>query len=121
LGIPIPTGGANVTRTSSTQTVGGLFAQPTNIGEYTRNVFAVVPEGDLQLGYQVTSRWRATVGYTFFYMSDVARPGDQVDRTINPSFLASPPTLASPARPVFEFKGSDYWAQGLDFGLEFRF
>jgi hypothetical protein len=100
---------------------GGLFAQPSNIGHYSRNAFAVVPEADFKVGYEINSHVRATVGYTFFYMSSVVRPGDQIDRLINPSFLALPPTGGAPARPTFQFKSTDYWAQGVDFGVEFRF
>jgi len=122
-GIPltIPTGAPAVTTTTSGHSVGGLFAQPTNIGHYSRNVFAVVPEGNLKVGYQISERLRATVGYSFFYMSDVARPGEQIDRAINPGLLATPPLNGPPARPLFHIKSTDYWAQGVDFGLEFRF
>ena len=34
--------------------VGGLLAQPTNIGRFTDDKFAVVPELGVTLGYQVT-------------------------------------------------------------------
>src|SRR5438309_1388204 len=45
---------------------GGLLAQPTNIGHYSADRFAVVPELGLKLGYQVTAHMRLTAGYTFF-------------------------------------------------------
>jgi hypothetical protein len=105
---------------------GGYFAQPTNIGTRDRTVFAVVPEVGLTLGYRLC-RWASvSVGYTFLYVSDVARPGLQVDRTINPtqsaSFGGTPPTtLQGPAHPAFKFEGSDVWAQGINFGLTLRF
>ena len=118
---PAPNLTPAVTTVTSGRTAGGLFAQPTNIGHYTRDVFAVVPEGNVQLGYQLTDRLRATVGYTFFYMSDVVRPGDQIDRTINPALLALPPAAGGPARPAFQVRQSDFWAQGIDFGLEFLY
>jgi hypothetical protein len=122
-GIPLQTatGDPNVTTTTTGHSAGGLFAQPTNIGHYTRNVFAVVPEADFKVGYQVTDHLRATVGYSFLFMSSVVRPGDQIDRVINPSQLTSPPVNGAPFRPLFQLKSTDYWAQGVDFGLEFRF
>jgi hypothetical protein len=122
-GIPlmIPTGEPAVTTTTTTHTVGGLFAQRTNIGLHSRSMFEVVPEANLKVGYQVTDYLRATVGYTFLYMSNVARPGIEIDRFVNPGLLASPPVGGAPLRPLFQFKGTDYWAQGIDFGLEFRF
>jgi hypothetical protein len=103
---------------------GGLLALPTNIGHHTRDQFAVVPEGALNVGYQLTDHVRAFVGYTFLYASDVARPGGSIDRVVNPSQLPTstgPGTLVGPARPAFAFKDADFWAQGVNFGLEFRY
>ena len=105
---------------------GGYFAQPTNIGNHTRSVFAVVPEVGLNLGYQIT-QWSAVfVGYTFLYTNNVARATQQVSRNINPTQSASfggvPPTpLQGPAQPSFKFNGTDFWAQGVNVGLAFRF
>jgi hypothetical protein len=46
---------------------GGLLAQPTNSGHFTRDRFAVVPEVGINVGYQVTEHLRAFVGYSFLY------------------------------------------------------
>ena len=97
-------------------TPGGLFTAPSNMGDFNRNLFAVVPEIGLNIGYQVTRNVSATVGYNFLYCSNVVRPGDQIDRGIN----FAPPANA-PTRPAFNFNASDYWAQGINFGLMFRF
>ena len=104
--------------------MGGLLAQPTNIGHYSRNRFAVAPEAGVKLGYQVTDWMKLTVGYSFVYLSDVARPGHQIDRTVNTSQLASQlggGMLVGPARPAFVFKGTDFWGQGLNLGMELRY
>jgi hypothetical protein len=103
---------------------GGLLALPTNSGRFSRNRFAVLPEADFNIGYQLSCHVRARVGYSFLYLSEVARPGDQIDRVINQSQIlspGSPGTLVGPARPAFSFKGTDFWAQGVNVGLEFRF
>jgi len=105
---------------------GGYFAQPTNIGEHARDVFAVVPEGSVTLGLQLTHRASLVVGYTFLYASDVVRPGAQLDRGINPTQSTSftgavPSALVGPARPAFSFHGSDVWAQGLTVGVALRY
>ena len=99
---------------------GGLLAQPTNIGRFSRNNFAVVPEGGLNLGYQLTPRVRLLAGYSFLYWSRVVRAGDQVDRVVNATQLTGG-TLMGPARPAFLFQSSDFWAQGLNVGVELRF
>ena len=105
---------------------GGYFAQPTNIGNHSRAVFAVVPEIGLNVGYNVTDRITILLGYTFLFTNNVVRPGDHIDRGINPtqnaSFGGAPPTpLVGPARPAFEYHESDFWAQGLNVGVTFRF
>ncbi len=99
---------------------GGFFAEPSNIGQQTRNVFAVVPEVGLQLGYLFTPHFRAFVGYNFLYASDVVRPGNQIDRTVNISQVLGTPPLLGPARPSPLFNQTDFWAQGVTFGFEFR-
>jgi hypothetical protein len=94
---------------------GGYFALPTNIGSYWRTAFAVI-----------TSWASIFVGYTFLYTNNVVRPGNQVDRTINPTqalAINEDPAsrLQGPARPSFTFNSSDFWAQGLNVGLTVRF
>jgi hypothetical protein len=103
---------------------GGLLALPSNSGHFTRDRFAVVPEGSLAVGVQATDNVRVSVGYTFLGWSAVARPGDQIDRAVNPSALPSSGGAAAatgPARPAFLFKDTDFWAQGLTLAIEFRF
>lgn len=108
---------------------GGIFAQPTNIGTHTRDVFAVAPEATTNLGYKLTRWARVMFGYNVLYLSSVARPGDQIDRVINPTrtayaaaFNANSPNLAiplvGPANPAVTFRDSSFWAQGVNVGLE---
>jgi hypothetical protein len=60
----------------------GVFAQPANEGRFTSVHFAVVPEVNLKLGYDITPSTRITIGYDFLYDSNVIRPGDQINRNI---------------------------------------
>jgi hypothetical protein len=119
-------GNTLVTGTSGLVTAhpGGIFALPSNIGRYGRDEFAVVPEVGLTLGFQVSCHLRASVGYNFLYLSNVVRPGDQIDRAINPTqFLPilGAGTATGPALPAFHFKNTDFWAHGANVSLEFRF
>src|SRR5205807_3112524 len=103
-----PPGGA------PTVVAGGLLAQPSNIGSYSRDKFSFVPELGINVGYQVTDHLRAFVGYTFLYWDDVVRPGDVIDVGLNPTQLPSangPGRLIGPARPAFQFHDSNFWAQ----------
>ena len=46
--------------------------------------------------------------------------GEQIDLGINPTQIP-PGSLVGEARPIFPFRDSDFWAQGLHFGVEFWF
>jgi hypothetical protein len=104
---------------------GGLFALPTNIGQYTRDQFSFIPEFGMHLGYQVNHHLRLFAGYDILYLGNVVRPGDQMDRGINPTQAAigaaNAPGLTGPARPLFTFHETDTWAQGVTLGFEFRY
>jgi hypothetical protein len=106
-----------------TTTVGGLLAQPTNIGHFSQDRFAVVPEVGLKIGYMVTEHLKAYAGYDFLFVSNVVRPGDQVDLSLNTSQLprlGGSGTLVGPARPAVLFHQTDYFVNGLQFGLEYN-
>jgi hypothetical protein len=102
---------------------GGLLTQPTNIGRYYHSSFEVIPEVGIDLGYWVTPQWRLSLGYSFLYWDRVARPGNQIDRTVSASQVARDPTFGTGEgdRPVFLFRQSAFWAQGVNFGVEFRY
>jgi len=113
--------GETVTTTpggGSTASVGGLLAQQTNVGHYGQDDFAIIPELGVTLSYMLTPRLHASFGYTFLYWSKVARPGDQIDLDVS-QLPPDGPTGAR--RPEFTFLTTDFWAQGLNFGLEYRF
>jgi hypothetical protein len=113
--------GSTVTTAPTAQTYStGLLAQRTNIGQYREDQLTMVPELGVALGYELTCRLRATFGYTFLYWSKVARPGDQIDLDLNSSQFQGG-TLTGAARPAFSLVGTDYWAQGVRFGLDYRF
>jgi hypothetical protein len=108
------------------QTVpGGLLALATNSGGFGRYEFAAVPEGRLTLSWQVANKVALSAGYTFLYASDVVRPGQQIDRNVNANFLPTSQGFGrspfGPAAPGFTFRPSDFWAQGLTFGLTLSF
>jgi hypothetical protein len=105
---------------------GGYFALPTNIRHHYKTEFAVVPEVGFNVGYWLTSWARLSAGYSFLYVSRVARPGDEIDRAINtlqaPAISGnSPAPLVGLARPALFFNQDDYWAHGLNVGLELRY
>lgn len=119
----------NPVMSSAVNYAGGVFAQPSNMGAYDANHFAVVPEGDFSLGYAFASWGRVMIGYDVLYISDVARPGSQIDSGVNlyrsgvvqgaSPVIAAPAT--DPARPAYSAAQSTFWAQGLTLGVELHF
>jgi hypothetical protein len=102
--------------------VGGLYAGNTNGGHFIQDTFTVVPELDLKVGYQINCHVKVNAGYTFLYMSDVIRPGQQIDPNINPfkvpTFVEFGAATGGTNSPAPQFSTSDYWIQGVTFGLE---
>lgn len=116
---------STVTPTAGVATTlpGGLLVGTSNAGHFTRDRFSVLSETGLNVGYQVNCHLRAFVGYTLLYWTNVAQPGNQIDRGLNPARVPTSIAFnpnATPARPAFAFHDSEFWAQGLNFGLEYR-
>jgi hypothetical protein len=65
------------------------------------------------------------MGLTTLYWSRIARPGDQVDQTVDsrqiPSFPgAAAPGAAGVGHPGVPFNQSDLWLMGATFSVEFK-
>lgn len=127
--------GSTTTNTGTTSTGGtyvripvttvpyGTYAQPTNIGHFHRDRFAVLPELSLRLGVQLAPSIRYYVGYNFLYLSNVIRSGNQIDGTINPlqtvGFNGGLPTSPNGGgHPAPQLGSTDFWAQGVTLGAE---
>jgi hypothetical protein len=108
---------------SITYIPGGVLATSANIGDYARNAFAVVPEFNLNFAFRLSRRWTARIGYSFIFWSNVVRPGSQVDRVVSANLVPTDPSYgtAGPNAPTFQLQSTSYWAQGINFGLEFGF
>jgi hypothetical protein len=104
---------------------GGLFTQSSNIGKGNADRFTVLPSLEVKLGYEINEQTRVFVGYDVMYWDQVVRPGNQINHDVNltqnavldPSGVGK---LVGSAQPAPLFKRSDFWAQGISVGLEFR-
>jgi hypothetical protein len=102
----------------------GLLALASNSGRFRSNDFAVVPEIHAQLGYRFTERFQVYVGYSFLYMSDVFRPGEQIDRRLNPNLIPTSTSFGvpgGPQAPAPQEASTDFWIHGLRVGFEIKF
>lgn len=110
----------------TTMTVpGGLYVLSSNAGNHARNITAFAPQGTLNFAVEITSQIQLHVGYTIIWISDVAQPGNLIDRTVNQTQLPSAqtynPSVPGPQHPGFTWSGTDFWAQGVNVGLSLRF
>ena len=117
-------GGFWATRLNSRSSAGreGVFAQPANEGRTSMNSFAVVPDAQIKIGYALTPRLRATLGYDFLYLSSVLRPGDQISHYVpKGQTFQQGGTNTSTTSPARYSETTDFFAHGFSLGLEFRF
>jgi hypothetical protein len=102
--------------------LGGQLVLPSNYGQDTRDRFAVAPATSLQVAYQMTRHASVFMGYDFLYISSVVRPGENIDRVLDPAGLplpTGPGTVA--ARPAGGIKGSDFYVNAITMGLSFTY
>jgi hypothetical protein len=103
---------------------GGFYALPSNSGHFNRDDIAVAPQIGLNIGYQAGKHCYFFVGYDFLYWSSVARPGDQLNPVIDPrqipssGFVVLGSTFTNPT-PLFVTR--DFWAMGVNLGLEVKY
>ena len=104
--------------------LGGFLALPTNIGNYGHNTISYVPEVGINFGYKVCENVRLIVGYSGLLVSNVARPGDQINRNLNLTQLPGVGgfgAIQPPLSPIFtSIQDKTFWAQGANVGIEFR-
>jgi hypothetical protein len=97
---------------------GGILALDSNIGNHNRTRFGAMPEFGLNMRYQWSCLWTLSAGYTLIGLTNVVRPGDQIDLQLDPAQFppGQPGTF-----PEFAFKDSDLWLQGFNIGIECNF
>jgi hypothetical protein len=101
--------GTSSTTAAGTVTPGLGFLAPNSPVSRNENRFAYVPEGLIQVGFQITPHLSAMLGYSYLYWSRVARPGEQVSN------------VTGAIVPATHILDTYYWAQGFTGGLAFRY
>ena len=86
--------------------------------EATRDTFAMIPSMNVNLGFYLTPRFRFIVGYSILYWGGVLRPGEHIPTEFDSGAL--PPPEDNATRPEIAFDETDYWIQGLNLGLDYR-
>jgi hypothetical protein len=88
---------------------GGNYASM-QMGRYSTDRFAVAPGFRVNVGYQFTPHIRASIGYNFLAISNVLRPGNQIDNTYD-----------GITHPLVPMTSSTFWTQGLNLTFQVNF
>lgn len=104
----------------ATTNPGGLLTQASNIGNFDDDEFSTLSEFRVSMARQLNRRLSLNVGYTLLHWTEVARSAGQIDLGVNPTQIP-PGTLSGDARPRVPFHRSDFTAQGLSLGIEYRY
>lgn len=99
---------------------GGVLALSSNIGTFGQNRFAMLPELGVNLGWQVRPHLRLSLGYSLWFLNDIARAPSQIDFNINPN-LFPPPIAGGPLQPAPTLTQSNIWIQSINFGAMVSF
>jgi hypothetical protein len=100
---------------------GPLLALPSNVGRQTARRVTLVPEIEVKSQVAVTSWCSLTLGYSLLYWNKVLCPGDQMSPLVNVTQLPFRGPVVGPLDPKPQFLHTDYFAQGLSLGVEFRY
>jgi hypothetical protein len=104
--------------------VGGLMATRSNIGRFTNTEFSVVPEIGVTLGCHITHNIHVFGGYNFLYWSKVLRPAGVINTAPDPSQVPTSVLFQPPGGLELDtrfMRQTDFWAQGVNFGLVIDF
>jgi hypothetical protein len=116
---------------TGTTTAGGEFVGPQyNMKRFNFDRVCLMPEVDLNLGYELTRNVRVYVGYDYLYMSALARPVEQLTVAQSSTALsfgnaaglsgAQPQTIPVFA-PAFKPHNNQAWMYGINMGVDFRY
>lgn len=95
-----------------------------NIGRFVTNRFAVATDASLEMGVNISKNTRLAVGYQFYYLNTVARPGQQFDSTINTRVVPVSPafgSLTGPVAPNVTVDREGFYAHGVSFTMQARY
>jgi hypothetical protein len=94
----------------------GLLVQPSNLGRFTADKFAVMGELEIKASWDFNPNLRFMVGYNFVYLNKSIEAAHQIDPVVSPSPVGSP-NLAAIPRPAPQMNQTSFYAQGLSVGI----
>lgn len=116
-------GETNVNNNTILQSI-GLFAEPSNIGTFKQNQFAILPELQIKMSYHMNQYIQPFFTYNVIYINRILRASNEIDRNINLSqnpLIGGTGVLSGKAAPVRQFNDSSLWMQGVSLGVQINF
>lgn len=119
--------GSSEKSTSTTNSAGGLLFSPTDVGQYSRNQFGLLPEINAKLGFKATERIKLTVGYDFLLLANVLRAPNQtqlIPYSNNLNYTANNQTQSANQTlqiPAFQYNTSNLIINGVTAGMQLDF
>jgi hypothetical protein len=123
-GTPTTFGLASAVNSGRGGAVGGVLANPGNIGTYVRDRFTYIPQIGGNWGIAITGGLTAWIGVDFLYFPEVVRPGQAAQPFISSTSLPFSPNFGAPGGPrslPFKFQGEDLWVGGVNVGMMLRY
>lgn len=100
---------------------GPFLALPSNIGRLSSNRVTLVPELALRCRWQMTDHVALRLGYELLYWNKILCPGDQMDPHANLTQIPGRGPVVGDLVPARMIQHTDFFAQGLDAGIELRY
>lgn len=100
---------------------GPLLALPSNVGRQSASRVTLVPEIGLKSRLALTTWCSVTFGYSLLYWNKVLCPGDQMSPYANVTQLPFRGPVRGALDPKPQFVHTDYFAQGMNFGVVCRY
>jgi hypothetical protein len=131
--VAVGVGSERISLAGSTQTVdadgtirsavGGVLVQPSNAGQFGRDLLTVVPEAGVRLSACVAPGISLYAGYDFLYWASVARAGDQLDQVVDTRQMPSSGSFTGGPgfRPLSPLRDTAFWAHGFNFGVRVEY
>jgi hypothetical protein len=105
--------------------IGGVLANSSNIGRYSNDEYAVIPEVNLAVGVNLSRCCTATMGYNLLYMNHIVRPGSVINPVVNNAQIPASSTYGNtgttPTITDIFSQQSTMLLHGLSFGLTWKY
>lgn len=104
--------------------VGGVLANPSNIGTFVKDRFSYIPEGSFDVGIALTKGLTGYIGVSIIYIPEVIRPGNIINPLVSSAAIPFAPNYGAadaPRGPSVNFVQDHFLLGGVNFGLKYTY